>query len=199
MDHWFQWLCMVLSPIHHRYIPLHFTHIVCLKVKFKLIVNGKRKKPIYFNWLFREVLGLWLVQLWLQRTRCEVVAVLSTPRAHSAIGYSMPFRSIWLAAISMTLMMNAMAKAQIRLFLTHVWRFFFLGWTGWSEREEKRKTQHRGLHMQLSLSQFNWLVGLSTSIKYKGNLKDNVTSVITSFPLADQCNHSFSISFIGHD
>lgn len=43
--------------------------------------------------------------------------------------YSMPFLSIWLAAISMTLMMNAMAKAQMRLFLTHVWRFFFEGWT----------------------------------------------------------------------
>lgn len=51
------------------------------------------------------------------------------PRAHSGSGHSMPFRSIWLAAMSMTLMMNAIAKAQIKLFLTHVCRFFFFGWT----------------------------------------------------------------------
>lgn len=44
--------------------------------------------------------------------------------------YSMPLRSIWLAAISITLMMKAMAKAQIRLLRTHVCRFFFVGWTG---------------------------------------------------------------------
>lgn len=70
-------------------------------------------------------------------TGCEVMAVLSSPHAHSASGYSMPFRSIWLAAMSMTLMMKAMAKAQIRLFLTHVCRFFFFGWT---EGETERKT-----------------------------------------------------------
>ena len=40
--------------------------------------------------------------------------------AHSGRGYSMPFLSIWLAAMSITLMMKAMAKAQIRLFLTQV-------------------------------------------------------------------------------
>ena len=34
--------------------------------------------------------------------------------------YFIPLRSIWLAAMSMTLMMNAMAKAQIRLFRTQV-------------------------------------------------------------------------------
>lgn len=62
-------------------------------------------------------------------TSCGVVATVSTPHAHSAFGYSMPFRSIWLAAMSMTLIMKAMAKAQIRLFLTHVCRFFFFGWT----------------------------------------------------------------------
>ena len=38
----------------------------------------------------------------------------------------MPLRRIWLAAISMTLMMKAMAKAQMRLFLTHVWRICWL-------------------------------------------------------------------------
>lgn len=36
--------------------------------------------------------------------------------------YFMPLRSTWLAAMSMTLMMKAMAKAQIRLLRTHVWR-----------------------------------------------------------------------------
>lgn len=34
--------------------------------------------------------------------------------------YFMPLRSTWLAAMSMTLMMKAMAKAQIRLLRTHV-------------------------------------------------------------------------------
>lgn len=36
------------------------------------------------------------------------------------LAYFMPLRSTWLAAISMTLMMKAMAKAQIRLLRTHV-------------------------------------------------------------------------------
>lgn len=76
-----------------------------------------------------EVLGLWLVQFWLQRRDVRPRLFCPLLMHHSAIGYSMPFRSIWLAAISMTLMMKAIAKAQIRLFLTHVWRFFFLGWT----------------------------------------------------------------------
>lgn len=44
--------------------------------------------------------------------------------------YSIPLRNIWLAAISITLMMKAMAKAQIRLLRTHVCLFFFVGWTG---------------------------------------------------------------------
>lgn len=48
-------------------------------------------------------------QRWWRRMRC----------------YSMPLRRIWLAAISMTLMMKAMAKAQIRLFLTQVCLFCF--------------------------------------------------------------------------
>lgn len=38
----------------------------------------------------------------------------------------MPLRSTWLAAMSMTLMMKAMAKAQIRLLRTHVWRICWL-------------------------------------------------------------------------
>lgn len=44
--------------------------------------------------------------------------------------YSMPLRRIWLAAISMTLMMKAMAKAQMRLFRTQVCRFCFWECTG---------------------------------------------------------------------
>lgn len=40
--------------------------------------------------------------------------------------YFMPLRSTWLAAMSMTLMMKAMAKAQIRLLRTHVWRICWL-------------------------------------------------------------------------
>lgn len=44
--------------------------------------------------------------------------------------YSMPLRRIWLAAISMTLMMKAMAKAQMRLFRTQVCLFCFWECTG---------------------------------------------------------------------
>lgn len=40
-------------------------------------------------------------------------------------GYSMPLRRIWLAAISMTLIIKAMAKAHIRLFRTQVCLFCF--------------------------------------------------------------------------
>lgn len=44
----------------------------------------------------------------------------------TACAYFMPLRSTWLAAMSMTLMMKAMAKAQIRLLRTHVWRICWL-------------------------------------------------------------------------
>lgn len=40
--------------------------------------------------------------------------------------YFMPLRSTWLAAMSMTLMMKAMAKAQMRLLRTHVCRICWL-------------------------------------------------------------------------
>ena len=42
------------------------------------------------------------------------------PTGHPGGAYFMPLRSTWLAAMSMTLMMKAMAKAQIRLLRTHV-------------------------------------------------------------------------------
>lgn len=52
---------------------------------------------------------------------------LKCPSYHLAWGvgtqeavYFIPLRSIWFAAMSMTLMINAMAKAQIRLLRTHV-------------------------------------------------------------------------------
>lgn len=48
--------------------------------------------------------------------------------------YSMPLRRIWLAAISMTLMMKAMAKAQMRLFRTQVCLFCFWECTGSGRR-----------------------------------------------------------------
>lgn len=51
--------------------------------------------------------------------------------------YSMPFRSIWLAAMSMTLMMKAIAKAQMRLLRTHVCRLFFLECT--VDRRQRNK------------------------------------------------------------
>lgn len=50
------------------------------------------------------------------RVACRRRSSPSEP-AHS---YFMPLRSTWLAAMSMTLMMKAMAKAQIRLLRTHV-------------------------------------------------------------------------------
>lgn len=53
-------------------------------------------------------------------------AVRSGPRPCAPGAYFMPLRSTWLAAMSMTLMMKAMAKAQMRLFRTHVWRICWL-------------------------------------------------------------------------
>lgn len=41
----------------------------------------------------------------------------------------------------MTLMMKAMAKAQMRLFLTHVCRFFLEGWT---EAKRRQREQNNG-------------------------------------------------------
>lgn len=88
--------------------------------------------------------GFWLVCLpfffYCRERKWGYITVPPTLQAHIVIGYSMPFRSIWLAAMSMTLIMKAMAKAQIRLFLTHVCLFFFLGWT---ERERRRGQKRR--------------------------------------------------------
>lgn len=57
---------------------------------------------------------------------CACMAAVALPGPLRAVPpYSMPLRRIWLAAISITLMMKAMAKAQIRLLRTHVWRFCF--------------------------------------------------------------------------
>lgn len=53
--------------------------------------------------------------------------------------YFMPLRSTWLAAMSMTLMMKAMAKAQIRLFRTHVWRIC------WLEQAAAIHQEHQGM------------------------------------------------------
>lgn len=50
-------------------------------------------------------------------------------------GYSMPLRRIWLAAISITLIIKAMANAQIRLFRTQVCLFCF--WACTAERQGK--------------------------------------------------------------
>lgn len=66
-------------------------------------------------------------------------------------GYSMPLRRIWLAAISMTLMMKAMAKAQMRLFRTQVCRFCFWECTGGGGGGERRETTVRGGRLHLFL------------------------------------------------
>lgn len=57
---------------------------------------------------------------------CACMAAMALPGpGEPCQHYSMPLRRIWLAAISITLMMKAMAKAQMRLLRTHVWRFCF--------------------------------------------------------------------------
>lgn len=55
--------------------------------------------------------------------------------------YFMPLRSTWLAAMSMTLMMKAMAKAQIRLLRTHVWRICWLEQAVATRQEHQRETE----------------------------------------------------------
>lgn len=57
---------------------------------------------------------------------------------HPLGAYFMPLRSTWLAAMSMTLMMKAMAKAQIRLLRTHVWRIC------WLEQAAAAHQEHQG-------------------------------------------------------
>lgn len=56
----------------------------------------------------------------------------------------MPLRRIWLAAISMTLMMKAMAKAQMRLFRTQVCLFCFWECTGVGCRAEGKEARREG-------------------------------------------------------
>lgn len=68
---------------------------------------------------------------------------LGTACARRALGgaYFMPLRSTWLAAMSMTLMMKAMAKAQIRLLRTHVWRICWLEQAAAAHREQQGETR----------------------------------------------------------
>ena len=56
----------------------------------------------------------------------------------------MPLRRIWLAAISMTLMMKAMAKAQMRLFRTQVCLFCFWECTAGRRGEGGAEGQEAG-------------------------------------------------------
>lgn len=65
--------------------------------------------------------------------------VQSGPRPCAPGAYFMPLRSTWLAAMSMTLMMKAMAKAQMRLFRTHVWRICWLEQAAAAATEEQQR------------------------------------------------------------
>lgn len=66
---------------------------------------------------------------------------LQAPGGHPRGAYFMPLRSTWLAAMSMTLMMKAMAKAQIRLLRTHVWRICWLEQAAAAHQEHQGKRQ----------------------------------------------------------
>lgn len=95
----------------------------------------------FFSSYFRSVIFLFSSFFW-QKKRNDLYNALSMHMqagdpAITVMCYSMPFRSIWLAAMSMTLMMKAMAKAQMRLLRTHVCRLFFLEWT--VDRRERNK------------------------------------------------------------
>lgn len=69
---------------------------------------------------------------------CRQQWVWSGHCRHPRGAYFMPLRSTWLAAMSMTLMMKAMAKAQIRLLRTHVWRIC------WLEQAAAAHQEHQG-------------------------------------------------------
>lgn len=56
--------------------------------------------------------------------------------------YFMPLRSTWLAAMSITLMMKAMAKAQMRLFRTHVCLICWLEQAAGTARVSTRPPPH---------------------------------------------------------
>lgn len=65
--------------------------------------------------------------------------------------YFMPLRSTWLAAMSMTLMMKAMAKAQIRLLRTHVWRICWLEQAAATHQRDRRRQLSGGIRSCLAL------------------------------------------------
>lgn len=68
-------------------------------------------------------------------------------------GYSMPLRRIWLAAISITLIIKAMANAQIRLFRTQVCLFCFWACTA---REDTGKMSFWAKVMVLLSTRISW-------------------------------------------
>lgn len=70
--------------------------------------------------------------------------------------YFMPLRSTWLAAMSMTLMMKAMAKAQIRLLRTHVWRICWLEQAAAAHQEHQGKTEGDSKGMESGLHFGTW-------------------------------------------
>lgn len=71
-------------------------------------------------------------------TGLQAVAGVEGQRRRPGGAYFMPLRSTWLAAMSMTLMMKAMAKAQIRLLRTHVWRICWLEQAVATRQEHQR-------------------------------------------------------------
>lgn len=64
-------------------------------------------------------------------------------------GYSMPLRRIWLAAINMTLIIKAIAKAHIKLFRTQVCRFCF-----WECTKKKERKKGGGRVKKLKINSF---------------------------------------------
>lgn len=77
---------------------------------------------------------------WCFSVRCPLLDLFVTSWCRI---YFIPLRSIWFAAMSMTLMMNAMAKAQIRLLRTQV---CFSCWVGLAVERRSRNISTSGLN-----------------------------------------------------
>lgn len=119
-----------LSQIYYCYRELSSPWNVCLPVIpcYATVVQNHLMTSVHPLYRKAVTASLWLLKI-LKKTNSSKVFGLTfaffSPTLHTCYPpetriHFIPLRSIWFAAMSITLMMNAMAKAQIRLLRTHV-------------------------------------------------------------------------------
>lgn len=113
--------------------------------------------------------------------------------------YFIPLRSIWFAAMSMTLMMNAIAKAQIRLLRTHVCFSCCVGLAVKRFRKRKTALVHHSVltqleHVKEDKKRGNWLNILSMST-WDSGLFRWFSSVMMMFSMSFMVRWSRKVSY----